>query len=61
MWPRTTMAGTLARIAMKWTRALIQDNLGLFIIEIHKFWVGHPSKDFGIGWGSGGGSSGKTC
>ena len=61
LWPRTMTAGTLARITMKQTRARIQDNLGLFIVEIHKFWIGCPSKDFGIGWGSHGGSGGRTC
>ena len=60
MWPRTTTAGTLARIAIKWTRVLVQDNLGLFIVEVHKFWVGHLSENFGVGRGSGGGSSGRT-
>jgi len=43
---------------MKETRALVQNNLGLFISEVHKFWVGYPSKDFGVGRGSGGGGSG---
>ena len=46
---------------MKETRALVQDNLGLFIGKVHKFWVGCPSKDFGIGRGSGDGGSSRTC
>ena len=61
MWPRAIAGRTIARIAMKQTRVGIQDNLGLFIGEVHKFWVGHPSKDFGIGQGSGGVSGGRTC